>query len=88
MPIRFTFHPDDARGTPVVVCDVCGQRIDDARWGAAILLGEWWAAGPYRTVDFAHKLGCLDHYGGGAGWQELTSFLAELLHSAKGRMVI
>jgi hypothetical protein len=83
----------DGRFAPVVVCDICGGRVENANRGAAIFASHRMADGQVRTFDkgtlldvlHAHKGTCHDRaeqrLGGKleTGWVELAEHLALLI---------
>lgn len=46
------------RTGPVVVCDCCGQRIEDAREGSCVWVGRDSDSDPGATTNFVHNGDC------------------------------
>jgi hypothetical protein len=72
---------------PILVCDFCGKRIDDAGIAAAVMP----ESKPYPNgngrVLFVHKGACHNAVekteGHAGGWEELSRHLRLLLHNVK-----
>ncbi len=82
-------HMIDGRNCPMPMCDVCGERIEDAG-KAAVVFQNFTPNGSRLGVRFVHK-GSIDGRtchdkaeaeistaGGKPGWEELKMFLANL----------
>lgn len=79
-------HFKDGRNIPMLVCDVCGTWIEDAKEGAAVFVTPQ-NIGDTNDVMHVHKRSCHDEaearFGGRAkcSWQELGPHLLHLTHN-------
>lgn len=77
---------NDMRDAPMILCEVCGKRIENAGMGmVAYEEVEIEYEGPVGFT-FLHKGECDQSYKGGnyrkGGWVELTHFLANLCNNS------
>lgn len=81
---------DDGRYAPIMICDVCGERIEDAKNGAAVSNSdpEVLSDGDAVEVKHTHKGDCHDEadqhlreQGIHPGWNSLTTHLMQVLHN-------
>lgn len=85
-------HQIDGSNCPVFVCDMCGDRLTDAR-KAAVVFSNFAPPGSTITALHVHK-GSIDgktcHQeadsmisvsAGSPGWQEMESYLSDLNHN-------
>lgn len=79
-------HYKDGRNIPVLMCDVCGTWIEDAKEGAAVFVTPQ-NNGDTTDVMHVHKRACHDaaeaKLGGRAkcSWQELSEHMLHLTHN-------
>jgi hypothetical protein len=86
-------HFVEGRSCPVIVCDMCGERLSDPGKAAAVFANFGESGGKVRAL-LVHK-GKIDgrtcheeaealirKEGGNAGWHEMKAFLADLVHNA------
>lgn len=70
---------------PVMVCDCCKKRIEDAELGAAIRLRAGNGLGGFTLVAHVHKEVCFGIVercqGGAASWDELSRHLRLLIQN-------
>lgn len=76
------------RSAPVIICDICGKRIEEVKLGAAVF-PQIDTEGAIAEVLHVHKRDCHNaaeqKIGGGesAPWQELRHHLSYLLHNVR-----
>lgn len=86
-------HFIDGRSCPMIVCDMCRERLLEAGKAAAVFTNFGEPGGKVRSLH-VHK-GRIDGHtcheeadalirkdGGTPGWQEMKSFLADLVHNS------
>lgn len=73
------------RAAPILVCDVCGHRIEDAGAGAALTLPPAVPAGGHSKVMHVHEETCHamaeSHYGHGLAHEPLGAHLLRLVQN-------
>lgn len=86
MTIRI-IRTEQGRYAPVVHCDICGKRIEDAEDGIAVWFPD---EGEQCKVQHVHKGRCdnifrygANHRGRPDGWDDLEIHLFRLLHNVK-----
>jgi len=72
---------------PIIVCDQCGLRIDDAELAAAIAPESDKFKNDNRRVLHVHKGPCFDAVAkmedGKCSWEELSRHMRYLIHNVK-----
>ncbi|MFZ2656612.1 MAG: hypothetical protein WAX69_16885 [Victivallales bacterium] len=72
---------------PIIVCDHCGKRIDDAEDAAVIMPDTKRHPNKNRRAIHVHKGDCHDAVeaseGGNVGWEEMTRHIRLLMNNLK-----
>lgn len=75
---------NNGNSAPILICDICGERINNAREGAAVF-GDKASDKGVKDVKHVHKASCHDmaeiELAGEDNWQEMSQHLRLLLHN-------